>query len=829
MKNLLLFTLILAMLSLPFGCKKETDKPDPEPNPGTHEIIVADITKVMDAETRAAISAIDTANYTFTFNGTTGLLNNLAIGDILVDSASEFAGYGYLRKVTGIQNTKSEITVTTEPAGITDAVKQGEIHFNTGALSINNITHMELADGVTLKSLKGTDFTVFDMDYDMDFDNLNVNGNTSLNIDLFFDFEWSCDCFALPPEVIIDTFASGVDLNQSASINIVSESGTTIGLDEPISLAKFYFEPWTFSLGPVPVVFVPIVDLIMDVDGHVSANFSTGASESFHGKLGIGYGPVQGWEPITQTDFTYDYYPPVLELSAGIETHVGPEVALMLYGALGPFVNTVGCSKLDAEMDTQTQLWDLEYSVGAQAAVGLKIDVFIFKEEVKKEFCLFEQTLMSLNDEPMENGVFWEYPIDGHWYSLGSNINLQARTSGADPSEIQFVVDGTIIGSDTEAPYEYSWNTTGFEHGEHNLTVNYIINGSIVSTDEITISLLNAQWETINLSSLGQSNETINYDVFFSDTDRGWMVGGTAYGFGGYLLFTNDAGATWEKISPDDFLITMKQILFINENDIAIRMFDGSIFTAGDWTKEFGYYSSSDWVVTFTDYDIKSLAMSSEGYITAVGKKWQDERYYMLTVNAVTHELGSETLIEHYYNDDPTASEVYFRNTFGLVYNIKDQSNPLKQYITKSTDGGLSWETQTLNASGITRDDRIFDAFFVDEQKGWLVGHESQGFAFVIITNDGGQTWEKINVEQANSFGSVHFLSDMEGYATNNTMDYGDDPTYKLFHTLDGGYTWEPVELVYTKLPMYKVTFKGPYIGYAVGQSADTYRFSVGK
>jgi photosystem II stability/assembly factor-like uncharacterized protein len=825
-KNLILLILTVGILTIPFACKKKKDDPDPEPN---SDIIIADETRVLDLNSRNSIINIDTTNFTFTFSGETKLINNLIVGDILVDSASSFAQYGYLRRVTNISSAKGDKIVSTEAAGLTDAVKQGSIDFKTGTLNLNQIKSMELADGVHLKSLKGTDFTVFDFDYDMDFDDLNIKGNTSLDMDVFFKFDWSCDCFAFPPEVKIDTFASGVSLHQSASINITSQGGATIGFDDPISLAKFYFEPWTFSIGPVPVVFVPIVELIMDVDGHVSANFSTGASESFHGKLGIGKGPNLGWKPIKQREFTYDYYPPILELSAGIEAHVGPEISLMLYGVVGPYANVTGCTRLNAEMNTQTELWDMEYIVGSQATVGLKIDVFIFDRTIKEEFCLFEQNLMSLNGEPMENGIFWEYPVNGNWYTLGNDLQLEARTSGATPTEVQFFADGNLLSSAYEEPFEFIWNTSSELHGEHELVVNYLLNQVIIDSDTITISLLNAQWEIVDLSSLGQNNETINYDVLFSDTDHGWITGGTGYGFGGYLLRTDDAGASWNKISPDNFLLSMKEIQFINENEILIRMFDGSLFMAGDWEKEYGYSNDEHWVVTFKDYDLNSLAMSSQGHITAIGRHWSDNRFYLLEANPVTHELISQNIITKYNEDFPRNSEVYFRNRKGIVYNITDEDNPLRQYIMISDNGGVSWSTKILNASGITPEDRIYDAFFADEDLGWLVGKDSQGFAFVIKTEDGCETWEKINVEQASSFGSVNFLSDQEGYATVNTMDYGDNPNYKLYHTLDGGSTWSPIEMVYTKLPMYNVVFQGPYLGYAVGHGPETFRFSVNK
>jgi len=72
-------------------------------------------------------------------------------------------------------------------------------------------------------------------------------------------------------------------------------------------------------------------------------------------------------------------------------------------------------------------------------------------------------------------------------------------------------------------------------------------------------------------------------------------------------------------------------------------------------------------------------------------------------------------------------------------------------------------------------------------------------------------------------------LSDEEGYATVDALDVGDIINTKLYHTQDGGYTWEPVDIVNTIMAMKKVFFRGPYLGYTVGMGSDAYSFTVGK
>jgi|GEM_PF-1557951 len=835
MKKVILILFAIILLAATQGCKKHTDDPEPGPNPDPSEVIIADNTKVMDLETRAAISQIDTTNFTFTFTGETTLLSQLKTGDILVDSASEFARYGYLRKVTGIQSAKGQTTVTTAPAGLTEAILQGSIDFNSGRLRTDQIDRVELAEGVTLKTSRETDFTVFDMDYDMTFgsgnDKITVEGNTSLDIEIFFKFDWDYCVLCAPPEVEVTLFESGVELNQSASVNVASQYGANI--ENRIPVATFYFEPWTFTIGPVPVVFVPKVELFIEVDGSLTAEFSTGATEAFSGRLGSRYTSDDGWSMIKEKTFSFDYYPPQMDVSAHVDAGAGPEVSLMLYGVAGPYTNVTSCISLDAELHNGTNNWDMEYKVGVKAEAGIKIDVMLFEDEWGKSICLFEQTLMHLDNEPMETGIFFESPVDDSWLALGSQTTLKARVTGAAPSSVEFLVDGEVIGSLSNEPWELTWDTQPAGYGDHTLVVNDIIGGQVIASDTIHIRLLNAVWEIIDLSNLNQSEQTINHDVFFSGSDEGWMVGGSGYGIDGYMLHTTNGGRSWTNIAPDNFFVALMQIVFLNNNEILARAFDGKIYSSLTWAPLTYHINNEEIGYTYDNFDVNSFDITSDGNLIAVGNYYNSENYTIHVARAASGEfkplLNNFTQIPYYYDDMPSAPYVYFRNNKGIVFNLKDQGNPLRQYIMLSDDGGFSWENMTLNASGITRDDDIYGAFFLNEQKGWLVGRESQGYAVVLRTEDGGASWEKFTAEEVYGFGSVWFLSTKEGYATVNAIDMGDEIHVKLYHTLDGGETWDPISLVHTIHPMKKVFFKGPYLGFTVGGGSDTYRFTVAK
>ncbi len=261
MKNKSVIFVILVLIILA-GCKKDEEKqtdPIPDP-PNNEEVIVAEETKVILPALRSNITSIDTSDFTIVFNGENDFLDSLQIGDILVDSISDKAPYGYLRKITSIDQKKDgETTVLTEQASLTEAVNKGSINFNTGLLTMGDVQSYTLAEGVTMPMLKNTDFTVFAFDYEYEFENQNgkiiISGYTELDIEFFFEFDWDFEWLAIPPHPVVEKFETGVEINQSASIMCVSEAGA--GIQERI-LGTVLFTPWTFTIGPVPVVFLPV-------------------------------------------------------------------------------------------------------------------------------------------------------------------------------------------------------------------------------------------------------------------------------------------------------------------------------------------------------------------------------------------------------------------------------------------------------------------------------------------------------------------------------------------------------------------------------------------
>lgn len=112
--------------------------------------------------------------------------------------------------------------------------------------------------------------------------------------------------------------------------------------------------------------------------------------------------------------------------------------------------------------------------------------------------------------------------------------------------------------------------------------------------------------------------------------------------------------------------------------------------------------------------------------------------------------------------------------------------------IRKTTDGGASWtkvaDMPTVIAE-FEKNDReddfsvVVSMSFADEKKGYMVG--SKGF--LIVTNDGGKTWERKNSGTANDLWGVKALDE------NHAWTVGSNGV--VLETTDGGSNWNKVDL----------------------------------
>jgi peptidoglycan/xylan/chitin deacetylase (PgdA/CDA1 family) len=83
-------------------------------------------------------------------------------------------------------------------------------------------------------------------------------------------------------------------------------------------------------------------------------------------------------------------------------------------------------------------------------------------------------------------------PTAGTTFQRGTVATLEAQASdtGSGVARVVFAVDGAQVGTDTTAPYQYSWNTRKASWGQHNLTaIAYDVAGNSTTSPAVTVSI----------------------------------------------------------------------------------------------------------------------------------------------------------------------------------------------------------------------------------------------------------------------------------------------------------------------------------------------------
>lgn len=121
--------------------------------------------------------------------------------------------------------------------------------------------------------------------------------------------------------------------------------------------------------------------------------------------------------------------------------------------------------------------------------------------------------------------------------------------------------------------------------------------------------------------------------------------------------------------------------------------------------------------------------------------------------------------------------------------------------IMKTTDGGITWTTQTTGYNS-----GLWAIHFPSENIGYAVG----GSGKIIKTSDAGATWTRLASGSTDILWSTFFLNDNKGFAVGN---YG-----TILRTLDGGDTWTSIDSP-ADSRLYAISFLDDNIGYAAGQN----------
>jgi photosystem II stability/assembly factor-like uncharacterized protein len=273
------------------------------------------------------------------------------------------------------------------------------------------------------------------------------------------------------------------------------------------------------------------------------------------------------------------------------------------------------------------------------------------------------------------------------------------------------------------------------------------------------------------------------FDIYMTDfaggTGKGWTVASA-----GYIFNTTDGGNHWFE---DDHMnlkyCTRIESYAANDTITWVAAGDGVVLRkvgfADHWEQTWTYLPTDFWGISFVD--------SLRGW-TAGGRLVSEDpggRGYILRTSgggaAGTWDVQLIDTMQIVGQDTLTRGHDFMDVKFvdsltGWVVGGDDITN--SPYILKTEDGGTTWDTIDVAGDGILR-----GVDFINEDEGWTVGE----FGVILHTTNSGETWElQASGTRAHLF-DVDFIDDARGIVPGDSC--------LILYTSDGGENWLPANV----------------------------------
>lgn len=328
-------------------------------------------------------------------------------------------------------------------------------------------------------------------------------------------------------------------------------------------------------------------------------------------------------------------------------------------------------------------------------------------------------------------------------------------------------------------------------------------------------TLICAQSGWFRLTPTGQINqnliniEIINENNFYILADSG------------YFVKTNDGGLN---ISSTQLNFTPKAISFINSStgyascrDILYKTINGGL----NWDTIYRYVPNMQ--TAYCDMSIVKFYSENFGYIYInESVPLVNEGSYMFTTNGGLNWSKSASTYSAGTSSGWTTASVpgikIFPNGIGFKISYSATGNfghiTSEQYgFTKTTNFGVNW-IDIMPNTGVTRISKID---FLNSSIGYAISDSEK----ILKTNDGGTTWNFINLTPENSGSNFFMIDAANGYLHNAYNEY--------YRTTDGCQSWNLQTVNMTgSQQIGEISFLNPQIGYIVGKSGQIFKTTTG-
>lgn len=501
--------------------------------------VIPATTKVSDEATRNALTNFDPITGKMAFSTKTTLLGSLKPGDVLVSEPGAAAPNGYLRKVRAIKKENGGFVLDTTQATFNDAIQQGTLDAAATLRPSDLLTTETALPGVTFRTLSrdsdglqaanviGDDYD-FETSVDITIDGATggggVNGDGHVRIQGYIRFNAGYDlgfgvepCLEIPP-VCVDRVEGRVGADQYSNLRVSGEFNGT--LLKEIKLSTHYFKPIVFFIGPVPVVLVPVINVVVGVNGEAHLKFSFAAELSAQLLLGAKWTEDRGWEDLSRKNgVQVGITEQNLDANMKLRTYGKADAKLLFYGVAGPgFDSRVG-GGVDVQVPRRPW-WRIFGYIGANINFQVDLGGIIKLSEFSKTVLDEEFTLV---DAPNQAPRFTNVNTSVIQADIGTLVILGPRSGFTGYFDVKDLEGDTFTltaTSNVDGPIGLSHRfQTG---GLRTITITATDSQGASSTISLTVNINNSL-PTVSLQGANAVPATVQYFARASAYD--WETG----------------------------------------------------------------------------------------------------------------------------------------------------------------------------------------------------------------------------------------------------------------------------------------------------------------
>ena len=366
---------------------------EPPVIPATTKVLTQSDIKYLESQAESGDKRI------ITFSSSTPNLQSLAVGDVIV-SDSPNAPAGFLYKIVKVDRGGGKTTLTVVSAGLEEAIWQGNISLAgskvagaSAADAFNTASLVHFDEDLSVSRTIGTGSNYVDLngsvgiELDIDF-SISIN-YTPPSLEWVKKYSWGVPYWVpdvTPPSVSLQSVSFGASFTEEVAIDVAIHGD--FSADEfvmTIPGTKIDLPKIQFMAGPVPVWLSPYIQLAVGVDGSIDLGVTAGVTQTATVSAGCSYGNGSGWSTNSSFSNSFEVRPPAPSGAFSVSDctfSFGPQVGILLYDVVGPYINVLPGERITADPNTAHPghpLYGLYAALAVDVGVKFGIQVGIYK------------------------------------------------------------------------------------------------------------------------------------------------------------------------------------------------------------------------------------------------------------------------------------------------------------------------------------------------------------------------------------------------------------------------------------------------------------------